>query len=157
MGLSAERQKTYLQAEIDLLRDELEAAIDENGDRSFTVKQIEKSISSYEDRLKKLDDKQEKDDFIDFEQLGFDHIFLDESQNYKNLATATKMHNVAGLGSRGSARAFNLLMKAKYLDELTGSKGLTFASGTPVFSTYQIRIISFTVHRTAFFVPVGIL
>ena len=78
MGLSAERQKTYLQAEIDLLRDELEAAIDENGDRSFTVKQIEKSISSYEDRLKKLDDKQEKDDFIDFEQLGFDHICLDE-------------------------------------------------------------------------------
>ena len=78
MGLSSERQKTYLQAEIDLLRDELEAAIDENGDRSFTVKQIEKSISSYEDRLKKLDDKQEKDDFIDFEQLGFDHICLDE-------------------------------------------------------------------------------
>ena len=67
------------------------------------------------------------------------------------------MHNVAGLGSRGSARAFNLLMKAKYLDEKTGGRGLTFASGTPVFSTYQIRIISFTVHRTAFFVPVGIL
>lgn len=65
------------------------------------------------------------------------------------------MHNVAGLGSRGSARAFNLLMKAKYLDELTGSKGLTFASGTPVFSTYQIRIISFTVHRTAFLCLLG--
>ena len=155
MGLSAERQKTYLKAEIELLRDELNAAIDENGDKSFTVKQIEKSIAAYEDRLKKLDDKQEKDDFIDFEQLGFDHVFLDESQNYKNLATATKMHNVAGLGSRGSARAFNLLMKAKYLDELTGSKGLTFASGTPVFSTYQIRIISFTVHRTAFLCLLG--
>jgi N12 class adenine-specific DNA methylase len=94
MGLSAERQKTYLKTEIELLREELEAAIDENGDKSFSVKQIEKSISSYEDRLKKLDDKQEKDDFIDFEQLGFDHIFLDESQNYKNLATATNVDTI---------------------------------------------------------------
>ena len=78
MSLSNERQKAYLKSEIDLLRDELNAAIDENGDRSFTVKQIEKSIASYEDRLKKLDEKQEKDDFIDFEQLGFDHLFIDE-------------------------------------------------------------------------------
>ena len=111
MSLSAERQKLYYSQEIDKLRDELNDAISENGDRSFSVKQIEKTISSYEDRLKKLNDKQEKDDFIDFEQLGFNHIFVDESQNYKNLATATKMHNVAGLGSRGSARAFNLLIR----------------------------------------------
>ena len=78
MGLSVERQRKYLSEEISLLRDELNAAIDENGDRSFTVKQIEKSIASYEDRLKKLDEKQDKDDFVDFEQLGFNHLFLDE-------------------------------------------------------------------------------
>ncbi len=84
-----------------------------------------------------MKDKQVKDDFIDFEQLGFDKIFVDECHMYKNLATATKMRNVAGLGSRGSARAFNLFMKAKYLDELTGGKGCIFASGTPVITGYQ--------------------
>lgn len=80
--------------------------------------------------MKKLKDAQVKDDFIDFEQLGFDKIFVDESHAYKNLATATKMRNVSGLGSRGSARAFNLLMKSKYLDEVTGGKGVVLASGT---------------------------
>lgn len=72
-----------------------------------------------------------------FEQLGFDKIFVDECHMYKNLATATKMRNVAGLGSRGSSRAFNLLMKAKYLDGLTGGKGCIYASGTPVITGYQ--------------------
>lgn len=104
----------------------------ENNGKGFTVKQIEKSLASYEDKLSKMNDAQKKDDFIDFEQLGFDKVFVDESHTYKNLATATKMHNVSGLGSQGSARAFNLLMKSKYLDELTGSRGLTFASGTPI-------------------------
>ena len=75
---------------------------------------------------------------------------------YKNLATATKMHNVAGLGSRGSARALSLLMKSKYLDEITGGKGQTYSSGTPAVATYQKRLLSKTVHRTAIFLPVGI-
>lgn len=79
MSLSAERQRKYLSQEINKLREELNEAIREKGDRSFSVKQIERTISSYEDRLKKLDDKQEKDDFIDFEELGFNHIFVDET------------------------------------------------------------------------------
>ncbi len=133
MGLSPEKEKMYLTAEVEKLREELEKAADENGGKkSFTVKQIEKSIANYEDKLEKLNDAQVKDGFIDFEQLGFDKVFVDESHMYKNLATATKMHNVSGLGTQGSARAFNLLMKSKYLDELTGGRGLTFASGTPV-------------------------
>ena len=133
MGLSPEREKTYLTSEVEKLRFELEMAAAENdGKKSFTVKQIEKSIANYEDKLEKLNDAQVKDGFIDFEQLGFDKVFVDESHMYKNLATATKMHNVSGLGTQGSARAFNLLMKSKYLDELTGGRGLTFASGIPV-------------------------
>lgn len=145
MGLSPEREKYYLTAEVEKLREELEMAKDINGSKSFTVKQIEKSIANYEERLAKLNDAQVKDDFIDFEQLGFDKVFVDESHMYKNLATATKMHNVSGLGSRGSARAFNLLMKSKYLDELTGGRGLAFASGTPIITSYPLNIPKFTV------------
>lgn len=88
-------------------------------------------------KLEKLNEAQVKEGFIDFEQLGFDKVFVDESHMYKNLATATKMHNVSGLGTQGSARSFNLLMKSKYLDELTEGRGLTFASGTPIITGYQ--------------------
>lgn len=134
MGLSPQRESEYLYEEIEKLRSELEKINAENPTKkkSFTVKNIEKSITSYTKRLNDLTEKQVKDDFIDFEQLGFDKIFVDECHMYKNLATATKMRNVAGLGSRGSARAFNLFMKAKYLDELTDGKGCIFSSGTPV-------------------------
>lgn len=106
------------------------------GEKSFSVKKIEAAIANYEDRLQKLNDAQVKDDFIDFEKLGFDKIFIDECHMYKNLATATKMHNVSGLGSGGAARSFNLLMKSKYMDEITGGKGQTYASGTPVETGY---------------------
>lgn len=137
MGLSPERERAYLTEEVNKLRYELEmAAASGDGKKSFTVKQIEKSLASYEDKLEKLKDAQVKDGFIDFEQLGFDKVFVDESHMYKNLATATKMHNVSGLGTQGSARAFNLLMKSRYLDGLTGGRGLTFASGTPVETGY---------------------
>ncbi len=131
MGLSPEREKMYLEAELTKLREEVESAA-AYGEKSFSVKKIENSIASYQDKLNKLNDAQVKDDFIDFEKLGFDKLFIDECHMYKNLATATKMHNVSGLGSGGSARSFNLLMKSKYMDELTGGKGMTFASGTPV-------------------------
>lgn len=132
MALSKMREEKYLQDELDGLRAELLEAKSLNGDKSFSVKQIEKNVKNYEVRLEKLKDSQAKDDFIDFEQLGFDKIFVDESHMYKNLATATKMSNVSGISTNGSARASNLLMKTKYLDELTGGKGLCFASGTPV-------------------------
>lgn len=131
MGLSPEREKMYLEAELTRLREEIESAA-AYGEKSFSVKKIESAIASYQDKLNKLNDAQVKDDFIDFEKLGFDKIFVDECHTYKNLATPTKMHNVSGLGSGGSARSFNLLMKTKYMDELTGGKGMTFASGTPV-------------------------
>lgn len=131
MGLSPEREQEYIKAELEKLREELEYAT-EYGEKSFSVKKIENAIASYQDRLNKLNDAQVKDDFIDFEKLGFDKLFIDECHMYKNLATPTKMHNVSGLGSGGSARSFNLLMKTKYMDELTGGKGMTFASGTPI-------------------------
>ena len=139
MGLSPQRESEYLYEEIEKLRSELEKINAENPTKkkSFTVKNIEKSITSYTKRLNDLTENQVKDDFIDFEQLGFDKIFVDECHMYKNLATATKMRNVAGLGSRGSARAFNLLMKGMYLDQLTGGKGCIYASGTPVITGYQ--------------------
>ena len=131
MGLSPEREKMYLEAELTKLREEMESAA-AYGEKSFSVKKIENAIANYQDKLNKLNDAQVKDDFIDFEKLGFDKLFIDECHMYKNLATATKMHNVSGLGSGGSARSFNLLMKTKYMDELTGGKGMTFASGTPI-------------------------
>ena len=136
MGLSPEREQEYIKAELEKLREELEYAA-EYGEKSFSVKKIENAIASYQDRLNKLNDAQVKDDFIDFEKLGFDKLFIDECHMYKNLATATKMHNVSGLGSGGAARSFNLLMKSKYMDEITGGKGQTYASGTPIITGYQ--------------------
>ena len=136
MGLSPKRESAYITSEVNRLRSDLDTIVfnDPSAQKSFSVKQIEKTLKSYEERLEKLKDAQVKDDFIDFEQLGFDKIFVDESHMYKNLATPTKMRNVSGLGSRGSARAFNLLMKATYLDELTDGKGVVFASGTPEYT-----------------------
>lgn len=134
--LSRERELETLYSEVD----KLEAALDEisatSNKGSYSVKQVERAIKSYTDKIQKLLEKTPKEDMLCFEQLGIDKIFVDESQAYKNLATATKMHNVSGLGSGGSARSFNLLMKSKYMDELTGGKGMTFASGTPVETGY---------------------
>ena len=135
MGLSPEREQQYITEELAKLREELEYAA-EFGEKSFSVKKIENAIASYEDRLNKLNDAQVKDDFIDFEKLGFDKLFIDGCHMYKNLATATKMHNVSGLGSGGAARSFNLLMKSRYMDEITGGKGQTYASGTPIETGY---------------------
>ena len=134
--LSRERELETLYSEVD----KLEAALDEisatSNKGSYSVKQVERAIKSYTDKIQKLLEKTPKEDMLCFEQLGIDKIFVDESQAYKNLATATKMHNVSGLGSGGSARSFNLLMKSKYMDELTSGKGMTFASGTPVETGY---------------------
>ena len=132
MGLSAERMNRYLKAEIESLRSELEEAKSTDGAKSFSVKEIERTITRYEKRLTDEQNKVAKDDYIDFEQMGFDKIFVDECHMYKNLGTATKMSNVAGIGTTGSGKAAELLMKTKYLDELTDGRGLVFASGTPV-------------------------
>lgn len=132
MGLSKDRMEKYMQAEIGDLREQLEEAKDKDGSKSFSVKEIEKTIARYEKKVKDSSEKVAKDDYIDFEEMGFDKIFVDECHLYKNLGTATKMSNVAGIGTTGSGKAAELLMKTKYFDELTGGKGMVFASGTPV-------------------------
>ena len=132
MGLSKDRMEKYMQAEIDSLRSELEEARSTDGSKSFSVKEIERTIARYEKRIKDDQGKVAKDDYIDFEEMGFDKLFVDECHLYKNLGTATKMSNVAGIGTTGSGKAAELLMKTKYLDEITGGKGLVFASGTPI-------------------------
>ena len=132
MGLSKDRMEAYMQAEIADLRSQLEEARGKEGSKSFSVKEIEKTIARYEKKLKEGQDKVSKDDYIDFEEMGFDKLFVDECHLYKNLGTATKMSNVAGIGTTGSGKAAELLMKTRYFDELTGGKGMVFASGTPV-------------------------
>ena len=136
MGLSKERMEKYMQAEIDSLRSELEEARSTDGSKSFSVKEIERTIARYEKRIKDDQGKVAKDDYIDFEEMGFDKLFVDECHLYKNLGTATKMSNVAGIGTTGSGKAAELLMKTKYLDEITGGKGMVFASGTPFETGY---------------------
>ena len=130
-ALSADKQREYINAEIDDLETALEAA-KRDGQNSLSIKSIERSKKSLEEKLNKLNDKQRKDDFIEFEKLGIDKLFIDESQEYKNLSTATKMNNVSGVVSKGSAKALQLLMKCKYMDEKTGGNGIVFASGTPI-------------------------
>lgn len=136
MGLSKDRMEKYMQAEIGDLREQLEEAKDKDGSKSFSVKEIEKTIARYEKKVKDSSEKVAKDDYIDFEEMGFDKIFVDECHLYKNLGTATKMSNVAGIGTTGSSKAAELLMKTKYFGELTGGKGMVFASGTSVITGY---------------------
>ena len=136
MGLSKERLEEYMQGEIDSLRGELQEARSTDGSKSFSVKEIEKMIARYEKRIKDEQGRVAKDDYIDFEEMGFDKLFVDECHLYKNLGTATKMSNVAGIGTTGSGKAAELLMKTKYFDETTGGKGIVFASGTPVETGY---------------------
>lgn len=132
--LSRERELETLYSEVD----KLEAALDEisatSNKGSYSVKQVERAIKSYTDKIQKLLEKTPKEDMLCFEQLGIDKIFVDESQAYKNLDTPTKMQNVSGIGSGGSGRSMQLLMKCRYLDEVTGGKGVIFASGTPVIT-----------------------
>ena len=130
-ALSAERQIEYIKDELNDLEAALESVKSE-GKRSLSVKGIERAKKSLEEKLNRLNDKQRKDDFIEFEKLGIDKLFVDESQEYKNLSTATKMNNVSGVVSKGSAKALQLLMKCKYMDEITGGNGIVFASGTPI-------------------------
>ena len=130
--LSRERELETLYSEVD----KLEAALDEisatSNKGSYSVKQVERAIKSYTDKIQKLLEKTPKEDMLCFEQLGIDKIFVDESQAYKNLDTPTKMQNVSGIGSGGSGRSMQLLMTCRYLDEVTGGKGVIFASGTPI-------------------------
>ena len=133
--LSAKREQEFIQNQINEITESITATKNAGG-ANYTIKELEKARAALKERFDKLVNSTVKDSTVTFEELGIDKILVDESQAYKNLATATKMHNVSELGSGGSARSFNLLMKSKYMDEITGGKGMTFASGTPVITGY---------------------
>lgn len=129
--LSTERQERLLQKQIDDVTDALDELKRSRGE-NFTIKQMEKTRKSLQARLHKLLAEEKKDDVITFEQLGIDRLFVDESQAYKNLFLYTKMRNVAGLSTSEAQRSSDMFMKCRYLDEVTGGRGIVFASGTPV-------------------------
>ena len=129
--LSPERQKAILQEQIDQVIDGIQEAKEQNGER-YTIKQLEKSRKNLEARMAKLNDQSRKDDVITFEELGVDKLFVDEAHGFKNLFLATKMRNVAGIGQSEAQKSSDMFAKCRYLDEITGGRGVIFATGTPV-------------------------
>ena len=129
--ISRERQERLLQDQINEIEDALAEMKNSRGE-TFSIKQMEKTRKSLQARLEKLTDTARKDDVVTFEQLGVDRLFVDESQAYKNLFLYTKMRNVAGLSTSEAQRSSDMFMKCQYMDELTGGRGVVFASGTPV-------------------------
>ena len=129
--LSPERQKAILQEQIDQVIDGIQEAKAQDGER-YTIKQLEKSRKNLETRMKKLNDQSRKDDVITFEDLGVDKLFVDEAHGFKNLFLATKMRNVAGIGQSEAQKSSDMFAKCRYLDEITGGRGVVFATGTPV-------------------------
>ena len=129
--MSIERQRDILQRQIDELIEGIAQLKSKNGER-FSIKQLEKSKKSIEAKLKKLNDQSRKDDVVTFEELGVDRIFIDESHYYKNLYLYTKMTNVGGIAQTEAQKSSDLFMKTQYLDEITGGRGVIFATGTPI-------------------------
>ena len=129
--ISQERQIMMLQAQLDEITEGIESLSRNRGD-NFTVKQLEKSRRSIKAKLEKLEAQDRKDDVVTFEELGVDRLFIDESHYYKNLYLYTKMRNVGGIAQTEAAKSSDLFMKCRYLDELTGSRGTVFATGTPI-------------------------
>ena len=129
--ISIERQRAVLEQQ---LSDIIEGIADikrNRGDR-FSVKQLEKTKKSLQTKLEKLNDQSRKDDVVTFEELGIDRLFIDESHYYKNLYLYTKMRNVGGIAQTEAQKSSNLFMKCRYLDEITGGRGVVFATGTPI-------------------------
>ena len=129
--MSVERQENLIYEQID----EIEAGIEEikaaNGEH-YTIKAMERTRKSLQERLKKLQNRDRKDDVVTFEELGVDRLFVDEAHSYKNLFLFTKMRNVAGLSTSEAQKSSDMFLKCRYMDELTGGKGVVFATGTPV-------------------------
>ncbi len=132
--LSVERQEALIQAEIAEIQEAVRAVKYSNGD-SFTIKQMEKQKKQLTVRLNKLHDSSKKDSVVTFEQLGVDRLFVDESHYYKNLYHHTKMRNVSGLSTSEAAKSSDIYAKCRYMDEITGGMGITFATGTPISNT----------------------
>lgn len=129
--LSQERQKATIEKQINDIEMAIKQARESNGEY-FSVKQMERSKKTLQVRLDKLNDPNRKDDVVTFEQLGIDRLFVDESHNYKNLFLYTKMRNVAGISQSEAKKSSDMFAKCQYLDEITGSKGVIFATGTPI-------------------------
>jgi N12 class adenine-specific DNA methylase len=129
--MSRERQERLINEQLS----EIEEGIDDlkrNNGENFSIKQLEKTRKTLEARLKKLLEAKTRDDVVTFEQLGVDRLIVDEAHNFKNLFLYTKMRNVAGLSTSEAQKSSDLFMKCRYMDELTGNRGVVFATGTPV-------------------------
>ena len=129
--LSMERQAAMIERQITEIEMAIEAVKAEKGER-YTIKQMEKTKKSLDARLSRLNDTSRKDNVVTFEQLGVDRLFVDESHNYKNLFLYTKMRNVAGIAQTEAQKSSDMFAKCQYMDELTGGKGIIFATGTPI-------------------------
>ena len=129
--ISRERQERLLYEQIDEITEGI-AEVQASGGERFTVKQLERTRKSLEARLEKLQAEGRKDDVVTFEQLGVDRLFVDEAHNYKNLFLYTKMRNVAGLSTSDAQKSSDMFSKCRYMDEITGNRGVIFATGTPV-------------------------
>lgn len=129
--LSAERQKAAIERQIEDIIRAVQQAGREEGNR-YTIKQMEKTRKSLEAKLERLNNEKRKDDVVTFEQLGVDRLFVDESHFYKNMFLYTKMRNISGISQTDAQKSADMFMKCQYMDELTGGRGITFATGTPV-------------------------
>ena len=129
--ISVERQRAVLQQQLDDIIEGIADIKRNRGDR-FSVKQLEKTKRSLQTKLEKLNDQSRKDDVVTFEELGIDRLFIDESHYYKNLYLYTKMRNVGGIAQTEAQKSSDLFMKCRYLDEITGGRGVVFATGTPI-------------------------
>ena len=129
--MSVERQKAILEEQIEDITNGISEEKNNKGEY-YTIKQLEKTKKSLETRLEKLNNQERKDNVVTFEELGIDKLFVDEAHNYKNLFLYTKMRNVGGIAQTEAQKSTDLFMKCRYLDELTGGKGIVFATGTPV-------------------------
>ena len=129
--ISKERQEYEIKSQIDEIV-EFIGEYKRDRDQRFSVKQLEKTKKSLEAKLKKLNDDYKKDDVVTFEELGIDKLFVDEAHSYKNLYLFSKMRNVSGISATDSQKSSDMLMKCRYMDEITGGKGVVFATGTPV-------------------------
>ena len=136
--ISVERQQAILERQIEEILEGIEQAKAQKAER-YTVKQMERTRKSLEARLAKLNDQSRKDDVVTFEQLGIDRLFIDESHYFKNLFLATKMRNVGGIAQTEAQKSSDLFMKTQYLDELTGGRGVIFATGTPISNSMVVR------------------
>ena len=129
--MSIERQQAILNQQLEEIMNGI-AELKRNRGENFSIKQLEKSKKTVKQKLEKLNDQTRKDDVVTFEELGVDRLFIDEAHYYKNLAAFTKMRNVGGISQTEAQKSSDLYMKCRYLDELTGGKGVVFATGTPI-------------------------